>query len=214
MEHLELPFDKDGIWKLYNDDLANLSHERSMGRKSAESKGHPYYGILRELYNYPHFISFSGMHSRLKYSKLATDFPRTLEGFIDYIVYMGPVPSGMERPVAGRIDHSVGYLRGNFAWQSAEDNNRESALRNQKNGKWLGYQTCAAAGMQDWNDGVRNYRLQPDDPKIKELNLNKGRLYTPDERVQCPHCLKEGGIKRMKQIHFDKCYLKDSSKTE
>lgn len=42
--------------------------------------------------------------------------------------------------------------------------------------------------------------------KIKLSNATKG---IPKERVQCPHCGKNGGINNMKRYHFDNCKVTD-----
>lgn len=61
------------------------------------------------------------------------------------------------------------------------------------------------------NDGVKNFRVKPDDPK--SMSLNKGRLITTGAAskgfkqvtVVCPHCKKSGANTNMKRYHFDNC---------
>jgi hypothetical protein len=97
--------------------------------KSLEARGLPYYHGLNK--SYPvHFVSFSNMHNRISDKNLETDFPRTYEGFKDFIEYLGDIPIGMKKPTIGRKDHSKGYIRGNFEWQEYSKNSLESTIRN------------------------------------------------------------------------------------
>lgn len=193
----------ENIYQLYLDGLKNQDKKSEMGMKSAVARGHTYYGCLRNLFSI-HFTSFSCMHERINKSLLSTDFPRNLEGFINYIIYMGPIPADMVKPTAGRIDHDKGYIIGNFSWQSSTENNKEVGLRNSENKVNIKF----VKGSKFYTNGIDNFKLLPDDPKIKELNLVLGHTYKPDKKVVCPHCNIEGGEKRMKQIHFDKCKFK------
>lgn len=66
-------------------------------------------------------------------------------------------------------------------------------------------------GMQWFNDGVKDYRLKPEDPQT--AGLMKGRLFSAVrgkkyEDVICPHCSKKGSGGNMKRYHFDNCKLK------
>jgi hypothetical protein len=97
--------------------------------KSVEARGLPYYHGLNKQYPI-HFSSFSRMHGRIWEFKLTTDFPRTYQGFKDFVEYLGDVPVGMIRPSVGRKDHSLGYVRGNFGWQELSSNSLESVIRN------------------------------------------------------------------------------------
>jgi hypothetical protein len=114
------------------EDLINLSKippSNISVAKSLEARGYPYYGNLKS--SYPiHWASFSAMHGRVRDFGLDCDFPRNVDGFIDFILYVGPVPGDMIRPTLGRSDHSIGYLKGNFKWQESSDNTSESATRN------------------------------------------------------------------------------------
>lgn len=98
--------------------------------KSVEARGLPYYHGLNKQYPI-HFSSFSRMHGRIWEFKLTTDFPRTYQGFKDFVEYLGDVPVGMIRPSVGRKDHSLGYVRGNFGWQERSINSSECAFRSQ-----------------------------------------------------------------------------------
>jgi hypothetical protein len=99
-------------------------------RKSLRVRGYPHYGVWRTRFPI-HFRSFSGMHNRARKldRTVAPEFSRTLEGFRQFVDYMGPVPSGMIRPSVGRKDHAQGYVRGNFRWQSYVENSSEAANR-------------------------------------------------------------------------------------
>lgn len=106
-----------------------LTVEELAGKRSAESRGLPYYGKLRK--EFPtHFTSFAKIHYRTKLSGLACDFPRTVEGFIEFLLYIGDVPDDQLWPTVGRFDHSKGYICGNFAWQDQDENSGESVARN------------------------------------------------------------------------------------
>jgi hypothetical protein len=120
---------KKQLKRLLNIPDSELTIQEYAGKRSALARGLPYYGVLRSMYP-QHFSSFGTMHWRLQEGTLACDFPRDAEGFIDFLVYLGDVPAGMNRPSLGRDDHSVGYVRGNFAWQEMSENSSESVQRN------------------------------------------------------------------------------------
>lgn len=122
---------KRALRRLLDKSGSELSRTELMGKRSAESRGLPYYGILRKRYP-QHFISFSDMHQRVAERNLGCEFPRTVDGFIDFLVYVDDVSDGMSNPSLGRFDHSVGYVVGNFAWQELSANSQESAERNRK----------------------------------------------------------------------------------
>jgi len=105
-----------------------MNHYKEAALKSLEARGLPYYQGLKEQYP-QHWSSFENMHHRIDACGFATDFPRTYQGFKDFIEYLGPVPVGMIKPSTGRKDHSKGYVRGNFAWQSHFDNTSEAYHR-------------------------------------------------------------------------------------
>ena len=95
--------------------------------RSLESRKLPYYGLYRKFYK-DHWMSFKGMHKRGVESNLS--FCNNFEGFIKFIYCIGDVPIGMAKPTIGRVDHSIGYIKGNFTWQEFMDNVRESGYRN------------------------------------------------------------------------------------
>lgn len=114
--------------KIFEDGEKYLTPLQLAAKQSVVSRGLPYYGILRKRFP-QHFSSFLNMHKRT--SQIDVDFGRSLSGFINFIEYLGVVPKLMISPTAGRLDHSKGYLRGNFAWQSRFDNLAE--LNSRKN---------------------------------------------------------------------------------
>ena len=119
---------KAKLLSILNAPDSRLSTKELMGKRSAEARGLPYYGRLKKLYPI-HFSSFQNMHRRLRNANLETDFPRTAHGFILYLRYLGDVPHDMFSPTVGRANHDVGYVRGNFAWESKSDNSSESSTR-------------------------------------------------------------------------------------
>jgi|TARA_B110000090_G_scaffold37549_1_gene41036 hypothetical protein len=44
-----------------------------------------------------------------------------------------------------------------------------------------------------------------DETKNKISQSKKGKKITPQKRITCPHCSKEGGASMMKRYHFDNC---------
>lgn len=114
--------------------LGNVSEKRLSaielgGKHSVENRGAVYFGRLT--HSYPiHTSSFKKLHGRSRASGLEVDFPYSMEGLVDFILYIGPVPTGMVRPTVGRRDHDRGYVRGNFRWQEHSENSSESGKRN------------------------------------------------------------------------------------
>lgn len=105
-----------------------MKHGLAGAIRSVEARGYPYYHELNKQYP-THWSSFFGMHQRINQFKLDTDFPRNYQGFKDFITYLGDVPVGMIKPTVGRKDHSLGYIRGNFAWQEHSENMAEVGSR-------------------------------------------------------------------------------------
>lgn len=98
------------------------------GRASVLARGYPYYGRLRSCFP-KHWRSFCCMHSRSK--NIDPRYARTLDGLVNFICDLGPVPNEMVNPTVGRQDHSIGYFPGNFSWQSKSENSSEIAIRKQ-----------------------------------------------------------------------------------
>lgn len=86
--------------------------------RSIQSRNLPYYGKYKKEYSY-HFNAFCGMHKR---NAVDDAFSRNFGGFMRLIEYLGPVPIGIKMPSVGRINHKIGYIKGNFAWQELLDN--------------------------------------------------------------------------------------------
>lgn len=162
LEELSCPSDDD------------LSHHEIMGKKSAIKRGLPYYGRLRK--EFPiHFNAFRRMHKRN-----VVEFPMNVEGFISFILVIGPVPKDMSRPSVGRKDHSVGYLKDNYRWESLSDNSREAAIRCRPKGgiyniKRLNLMKLLADGTHTENDllSLSGYNREQDLQRaIKRLNTS------------------------------------------
>ena len=118
-------------------ELSNLqpaSKLAAAAKRSVELRGVPYYAPLRRAFPH-HWQSFRCMHKR----GTPNAFPKNISGFIDFIIYLGPVPSYMKKPSIGRIDHSKGYFPGNFEWQESRENSREVALRCKNLDGWILY---------------------------------------------------------------------------
>jgi len=106
-----------------DDTVIRWLRKHSIG-KSPGSLSSARYGWLARQFPV-HRRHFESMHR----SGRQTDFPRTLQGFNEFVKYLGPVPEGMVSPTLGRKDHDLGYLRDNFAWQSRADNTSEMIIR-------------------------------------------------------------------------------------
>jgi hypothetical protein len=120
---------KSQLIELSNPPDNELTWEMKAAKNSVLSRGFPYYGKLKHCFPY-HWSSFANMHKRGTY----TEFPRTVEGFIEFILYLGDVPLGMQSPTIGRKDHFKGYIRDNFEWQEFGANSRDATKRQFLNG--------------------------------------------------------------------------------
>lgn len=61
---------------------------------------------------------FKGMHNRVRDGKSPSiAWPRTLEGFVNFLQAIGPIPKSMVKPSVGRKWHALGYELGNVAWE-------------------------------------------------------------------------------------------------
>jgi hypothetical protein len=91
--------------------------------------------VNREYSKHPYYSCFNNMVRRAKMLGVGCDYTRCLESFNQWLKDIGPMPSDMEVPTIGRIDHDKGYVfdkdnnRLNFGWQSQEENSREVFLR-------------------------------------------------------------------------------------
>lgn len=67
--------------------------------------------------------AFERMQGRVLVRKVTTTaWPRTTEGFYEFLACIGPWPTDMKKPSPGRRDHSKGYEPGNVFWQEWEEN--------------------------------------------------------------------------------------------
>ena len=107
-------------------DPTDLTAGETFAKRMVLLKGHPYYGRLKKTFP-NHYMSFKCMIRR----GTPTVYVRNTESFINFILDIGKVPENMTRPTIGRLDHSKGYFKGNFEWQSHADNSIEP--RNRKN---------------------------------------------------------------------------------
>lgn len=144
-----------------------------------------------------HSNSFSSMHSRSTY--IDPKYSRTPEGLINFIADLGPVPDGMSSPSIGRLDHSLGYIPGNFEWQDRWENAKDSHNRRDSESY-----SKLHKGKVYYNDGIKNYRFYPTDPEPIKLGLQLGAIKYKKTST-CPHCNKTGEFRAMKLWHFNKC---------
>lgn len=103
-----------------------------MAKTSVLNRGLPYYGGLKKKFPI-HWSSFHNMWKRAKDPKIpcgiSVRYNRNVNGFINFILDIGPIPDGIKQPSVGRIDHSDGYVFGNFKWQEKNENSTEAAIR-------------------------------------------------------------------------------------
>lgn len=145
--------------------LKSFKEEDYFTYSSIKARKLPYYGKYKIEY-YPYWIALINMHKRKSYKngEIDIDFSRDFKGLIKLIDYLGDIPSNIKYPSVGRINHLVGYLKGNFAWQELSENKREAASR-------IGYLNLT-------------YKISPDYKKflrLKEfLSKTTGRFHILD----------------------------------
>lgn len=145
------------------------------GYKSTMARGLPYYGELRVVYP-RHLSAFKKLLARSK-RHLECDFEHSMESFVDFIRYIGPVPQGMIKPTVGRKDHNLGYVKGNFNWQESFLNSQEAALRN--NHKLYGGTVGdKSPNRKDFLRMLRYYRKHPDDLDPEDIKERFGIVKT------------------------------------
>ena len=86
-----------------------------------------------------HYEKFNSMH----YYNQIEAFPKTDEGFVNFMKELGIPPISMKNPSLGRIDHTKSYAPGNVVWQEWEYNQAESHFRN----NWL-----IPKGFKSWKE--------------------------------------------------------------
>lgn len=67
--------------------------------------------------------AFKRMHDRVRDGKVPSiQWPRTLDGFVEFIKAAGPIPTHLHKPSIGRIKHHIGYRRCNVRWEEHRHN--------------------------------------------------------------------------------------------
>ena len=67
--------------------------------------------------------AFKRMHNRVRDGKVPSiHWPRTLEGFVNFLKEVGPIPFNLDKPSIGRIKHSFGYEINNIKWEEHREN--------------------------------------------------------------------------------------------
>lgn len=80
-------------------------------------------------------------------------------------------------------------------------------MRDAKLGKKLSEEAVEKMkGREPWNKGLRGKVKMSEESKIKRRETKeRNNKKVVQRRVECPHCLKIGGVPNMKRYHFDKC---------
>lgn len=119
---------EDLLRSLVFPDESSLTINELRTKRRCATQGISYYGRARYSEESSiYYTAFDGVMIRTKAEKLDSDYSRTPESFIEFYLEIGNIPDGMISPTVGRLDHSLGYLRGNFEWQSFSDNSSEVA---------------------------------------------------------------------------------------
>jgi len=84
------------------------------------------FGVLKDLYP-AHYRAFLNVIKRS--SDVGTDLTNDKNGYLEFVEELGPCPPDMKQPTVGRKDHSLGYVRGNYFWQSSSENYSEVRSR-------------------------------------------------------------------------------------
>ena len=96
----------------------------------AVTRGTGSYGRLTE--EFPtHYRSFKKMHDHQleRGEKVSSAFSTTQEGLINFILEVGPIPSGMKEPVLTRTHTRKGFVRGNLGWMAGKKFRSMNAAR-------------------------------------------------------------------------------------
>lgn len=101
-----------------------LSKRQLAYKKRCATMGIGWYGLSRKMLE-PYWYAWDGVVCRDNgcYRK------RSPEDFYSFCIEVGEIPKGMKIPTIGRVNHSIGYAPGNFAWQEMSDNSREVFTR-------------------------------------------------------------------------------------
>jgi hypothetical protein len=86
-----------------------------------------------KLVNHPHaeylgldkrlLQAFKGCHDRVRDGKCPSiQWPRSREGYIAFMKAIGPRPKKSGKWTVGRIEHNIGYRKGNIRWELHELN--------------------------------------------------------------------------------------------
>lgn len=155
-------------------------HTRESAKKAALARGDSYFIDLQ-------VNAFYRMHNRIRDWKLLTDFTRTREGFVDFVVHIGEVPEGMIKPGVGRKDHTKGYVKDNFMWQSFRDNCIENALRNK-----LGVGTKSEETKQKLSKALKGVSQPHALENYKKTRPTHYRWHKGISFDECTICRKDG----------------------
>jgi hypothetical protein len=171
----EIKYDTEYLIKIAFHNFDLWSHHEQMAVKSMEARGIPCYGLLPKMFPI-HRNRFRNMHNRIDEQCLETSFKRDLEGFAKFVEYLGPVPTEMKVPSLGRIDHSKGYVIGNFTWQELRDNIEEMANRTKSSDNKFWVNSPGCTGYRWYNDGQTEFFLRENNPLIEDAGLVRGRF--------------------------------------
>jgi hypothetical protein len=150
--------EKTRLFQIYREHVEGLTGRAYSVKCALDSRGWPYYGVLGKVYPH-HLSSFKNVQKRVVELSLPCDFEHTVDGFIDFLVYLGDVPPNMVRPSVGRIDHKNGYVRENFRWECLSENSSEGSVRKTLEGKTpKGEKSPTAKVSNDDVKAIRNFR--------------------------------------------------------
>jgi hypothetical protein len=120
--------------KYSEDNLKKKITADTPAKKSARTRssiyGTGFYGYLPSLFE-THYRSFRKMHDHHveRKDKVSSRFKTTSQGFINFILEIGPIPSGMKNPVLTRIHPRKGFIRGNLKWMNRDKFRAKNAAR-------------------------------------------------------------------------------------
>ena len=120
---------------------------------------------------------FQWMQMRIASGYCGTDMTNDRDGYAKFCSEIGPIPPDMTRPSVGRIDHSKGYVAGNFNWQEHIENCRD-------NDKQKISAVSKVTARRMWND-----------PQMRERLLAK--LRDPERRKKQSEMMKGNRFARM-----------------